>query len=220
MGTGFITRAAEQYAGQPETPKLRSRRRWPSRITRAASRNLRGVLRIRSERPRGSDQQLQACLLARGPRHATCRRAFARGQMGMSNAALPVVYLARHGETAWTISRQHTGLTDLPLTAQGEAEAARLGHRLEGLTFAAVLTSPLQRAVRTCELAGFGSVAEIEPDLRGVELRRVRRSHQRRDPRGASRLAAVPRRLPGWGVAGPDRRSRRPGDTPGAGHRR
>jgi probable phosphoglycerate mutase len=81
------------------------------------------------------------------------------------NDTLPVVYLARHGETAWTISRQHTGVTDLPLTEQGEVEATRLGQRLEGLTFASVLTSPLQRAVRTCELAGFGSVAEIEPDL-------------------------------------------------------
>jgi probable phosphoglycerate mutase len=81
------------------------------------------------------------------------------------SAALSVGYLARHGETAWTISRQHTGVTDLPLTAQGEAEAVRLAERLEGLTFAAVLTSPLQRAVRTCELAGFGSVAEVEPDL-------------------------------------------------------
>jgi len=79
--------------------------------------------------------------------------------------ALPIVYLARHGETAWTISHQHTGLTDLALTAEGEAEAVRLGRRLQGLTFAAVLTSPLQRAVRTCELAGFGSAAEIEPDL-------------------------------------------------------
>ena len=79
--------------------------------------------------------------------------------------ALPVVYLARHGETAWTISRQHTGLTDLPLTAQGEREAVRLGERLKGLAFAAVRTSPLQRAVRTCELAGFGAVAEVEPDL-------------------------------------------------------
>ena len=81
------------------------------------------------------------------------------------SAALPVVYLARHGETAWTVSHQHTGLTDLPLTAQGELEAARLGDRLEGLVFARVLTSPLQRAVRTCELAGFGSTAEVEPDL-------------------------------------------------------
>jgi broad specificity phosphatase PhoE len=79
--------------------------------------------------------------------------------------ALPVAYLARHGGTAWTVSGQHTGLTDLPLTAQGEAEAIRLGERLEGLRFAAVLTSPLRRAVRTCELAGFSSAAEVESDL-------------------------------------------------------
>ena len=79
--------------------------------------------------------------------------------------ALPVVYLARHGETAWTISRQHTGVTDLPLTAQGEAEAVRLGQRLQGLRAAAVLTSPLRRAVRTCELSGFASLAKVEPDL-------------------------------------------------------
>ena len=78
---------------------------------------------------------------------------------------LPIVYLARHGETAWTISHQHTGRTDLPLTPQGEADATRLVQRLQGLTFAAVLTSPLQRVVRTCELAGFRSAAEIEPDL-------------------------------------------------------
>ncbi len=62
--------------------------------------------------------------------------------------ALPVIYLARHGETAWTIACRHTGVTDLPLTAQGEAEAIRLGERFAGSTFAAVLTSPLQRAVR------------------------------------------------------------------------
>ena len=78
---------------------------------------------------------------------------------------LPIVYLARHGETAWTISRQHTGLTDLPLTERGERTARRLGERLKGLTFANVLTSPLQRAARTCELAGFKAVAEIEKDL-------------------------------------------------------
>jgi broad specificity phosphatase PhoE len=78
---------------------------------------------------------------------------------------LPVVYLARHGETAWTISHQHTGRTDLPLTPRGEAEATRLGQRLARLTFASVQTSPLRRAVRTCELARFGSMAEIEPDL-------------------------------------------------------
>ncbi len=79
--------------------------------------------------------------------------------------ALPVIYLARHGETAWTVSRRHTGVTDLPLTAYGQAQAVRLAERLAGLTFAAVFTSPLLRAVHTCELAGFGSVAEVEPDL-------------------------------------------------------
>ncbi|MDF0666046.1 MAG: histidine phosphatase family protein [Nitrospira sp.] len=78
---------------------------------------------------------------------------------------LPIVYLARHGETAWTISRQHTGLTDLPLTERGERTARRLGERLKGLTFAKVLTSPLQRAARTCELAGFGAIAEVDQDL-------------------------------------------------------
>lgn len=78
---------------------------------------------------------------------------------------LPTVYIARHGETAWTVSGQHTGRTDLPLTAQGERNARRLGDRLKGMTFAKVFTSPLQRAKRTCELAGFGSVAETDPDL-------------------------------------------------------
>lgn len=81
------------------------------------------------------------------------------------SGALPVVCLARHGQTAWTISHQHTGVTDLPLTAAGEAEAVGLGERLAGRTFAAVFTSPLQRAVSTCELASFGSKAVIEPDL-------------------------------------------------------
>jgi probable phosphoglycerate mutase len=78
---------------------------------------------------------------------------------------LPIIYLARHGETAWSLTGQHTGLTDLPLTERGERNAARLQQRLKGLTFAKVFTSPLQRARRTCELAGFGTIAEIEPDL-------------------------------------------------------
>jgi probable phosphoglycerate mutase len=78
---------------------------------------------------------------------------------------LPVVYLARHGETPWTISGQHTGLTDIQLNAQGEAQATHLGERLREQSFAAVLTSPLQRARRTSELAGFGHVARIMPDL-------------------------------------------------------
>lgn len=75
------------------------------------------------------------------------------------------VYLARHGETAWSLSGQHTGLTDLPLTRRGECNARRLERRLEGVEFAQVFTSPLQRAKRTCELAGFGSRAEVDPDL-------------------------------------------------------
>ena len=81
------------------------------------------------------------------------------------NDGLPVVYVARHGETAWSLSGQHTGRTDLPLTPNGERNARRLGERLKGLTFLRVFTSPLQRASRTCELAGFGSVAERDPDL-------------------------------------------------------
>jgi broad specificity phosphatase PhoE len=79
--------------------------------------------------------------------------------------ALPVIYLARHGETAWSLSGQHTGLTDVPLTARGERNASRLGERLRGLTFARVFTSPLQRAARTCELAGFGTAAVADADL-------------------------------------------------------
>ena len=81
------------------------------------------------------------------------------------NKILPVIYLARHGETAWSVTGQHTGLTDLPLTERGERNAARLGERLAGSLFAKVLTSPLQRATRTCELAGFGAVAEIDRDV-------------------------------------------------------
>jgi len=78
---------------------------------------------------------------------------------------LPIIYLARHGETAWSLTGQHTGLTDLPLTERGERNARQLGERLRGLTFAKVYTSPLQRAARTCELAGFGAVGEVDRDL-------------------------------------------------------
>jgi broad specificity phosphatase PhoE len=81
------------------------------------------------------------------------------------NTGLPIVYLARHGETAWTVSGQHTGLTDLPLTPNGERNARRLGERLKGQQFAKVFTSPLRRAARTCELAGFGDVAQTDPAL-------------------------------------------------------
>lgn len=78
---------------------------------------------------------------------------------------LPVVYLARHGETAWSRTGQHTGRTDLPLTPRGEDHARRLGPRLANHAFARVYTSPLQRAARTCELAGFKEVAVIDDDL-------------------------------------------------------
>jgi broad specificity phosphatase PhoE len=75
------------------------------------------------------------------------------------------IYLVRHGETEWTLSGQHTGLTNLPLTAEGEKQARRLRDRLQSICFTKVLTSPLQRATRTCELAGYGSAAEAERDL-------------------------------------------------------
>jgi broad specificity phosphatase PhoE len=78
---------------------------------------------------------------------------------------LPVVYLARHGETAWSLSGRHTGTTDIPLTERGERNARALGDRLQGLAFAKVFTSPLIRAARTCELAGFGAAAEVDRDL-------------------------------------------------------
>jgi probable phosphoglycerate mutase len=78
---------------------------------------------------------------------------------------MPSVYLARHGETAWSLSGQHTGTTDLPLTERGEADGRALGERLRGMRFDRVFTSPLQRAKRTCELAGFGTQAIVDPDL-------------------------------------------------------
>ena len=79
--------------------------------------------------------------------------------------AFPIIILVRHGETAWTLSGQHTGLTDVPLTERGEHDAIRIGERLRGKKFASVVTSPLRRALRTCELAGFGAVAQPDSDL-------------------------------------------------------
>ena len=80
-------------------------------------------------------------------------------------SALPVITLVRHGETAWTLTGQHTGRTDLPLTERGEEGARRLGARLAAMKFAAVFTSPLQRAARTCELAGLGAAAKRWTEL-------------------------------------------------------
>jgi probable phosphoglycerate mutase len=78
---------------------------------------------------------------------------------------LPSVYLARHGETAWTLSHQHTGRSDIPLTKRGDANAKSLGDRLRGVEFQKVLSSPLARARRTCELAGFLDRVVVDEDL-------------------------------------------------------
>ena len=80
-------------------------------------------------------------------------------------AGLPTLFLVRHGDTAWTDSHRHTGRTDLPLNERGVEHARQLGEWLRKFSFVRVFTSPLQRAARTCELAGFGAVAEVEPDL-------------------------------------------------------
>jgi probable phosphoglycerate mutase len=80
-------------------------------------------------------------------------------------SALPRLFLARHGDTAWTDARRHTGRTDLPLNERGEEHARLLGERLRGFTFVRVFTSPLQRAAKTCALAGFEARAEVDLDL-------------------------------------------------------
>ena len=76
------------------------------------------------------------------------------------------VYLIRHGETPWSLSGQHTGNTDMALTERGRQQAAALGHFFAGRTFARVLSSPLSRAFDTCQLAGYGAVAERTDDLK------------------------------------------------------
>jgi probable phosphoglycerate mutase len=103
----------------------------------------------------------------------------------MDRAELPVVYLARHGETAWSLTGQHTGLTDLPLTAVGERNAEKLRDALKRVTFSRVFSSPLRRAWRTCELAGFRSTVEmlhdlVEWDYGEYEGRRTVEIHQER----------------------------------------
>ena len=81
------------------------------------------------------------------------------------SAELPRLFLARHGDTAWTDSHQRTGRTDLPLNERGEERARQIGEQLQRFTFARVFTSPLQRASKTCALAGFGAAAAVDPDL-------------------------------------------------------
>ena len=121
-------------------------------------------MRTLADASTGSDRPIGARPVPR-MNHAASTRAWFVHRPPVMSAALPVVCLARHGETAWTLSRRHTGLTDLPLTPNGEVEAVRLGKLLAGRRFAAVFASPLQRAIRTCELAGYGRQAAIDPDL-------------------------------------------------------
>lgn len=85
-------------------------------------------------------------------------------KINVSNEA-PTLHLFRHGETAWSLTGQHTGHTDLPLTPRGEDEARELGQTLEGISFTHVLTSPLQRARKTCELVNLEHAAESNADL-------------------------------------------------------
>ncbi len=82
-----------------------------------------------------------------------------------SRAPRQQVVLVRHGETEWTLDGRHTGRSDIPLTAHGRHEAEHLARRLEGWRFAAVMTSPLQRAAETCRLAGFSRGARVNDDL-------------------------------------------------------
>ena len=102
-----------------------------------------------------------------------------------NTVSLPQLYFIRHGETTWSLSGQHTGRTDIPLTAHGEVQARGLALSLQRVQFAHLFTSPRQRARRTCELVGLGSAAEIEPDitewdygeyegLRSVDIRKDR----------------------------------------------
>src|SRR5271165_4654861 len=75
------------------------------------------------------------------------------------------LWLVRHGETEWTLTGQHTGRTDIPLTPRGERQAELLARRLKDKTFALVLTSPLRRALDTCRLAGKDAAAGRDDDL-------------------------------------------------------
>lgn len=99
--------------------------------------------------------------------------------------SLPQIYLARHGETAWSLSGQHTGRSEILLTPKGEEDALKIGARLKGINFTKIYSSPRQRAIRTCELAGFKSKMTILPevaewdygDYEGKTTKEIRRSN-------------------------------------------
>ena len=115
---------------------------------------------------------------------------FAYSECNAMAIGMSAIHLARHTETAWNLTGQLTGATDLPLSESGERSAQRLGARLKGLKFAKILSSPLQRARQTCELSGFWSVTEIDPDL--VEWNYGRYEGRREEDIRAER--------PGWSL--------------------
>jgi probable phosphoglycerate mutase len=100
------------------------------------------------------------------------------------------IWLIRHGETEWSLSGQHTGRTDIPLTERGRDMAAAIGAALANRDFALVLTSPLRRARETCEGAGYGSCAVIDPNLQELDYG---------DYEGRT-TAEIQRERPGWSL--------------------
>ena len=120
---------------------------------------------------------------------------------------VPVLYVARHGETAWSLSGQHTGLTDFPLTPNGERNAKRLGERLKGLTFTKVFTSPLQR-VQNVQAGGIWKRGRDRSRPSGMGLRSIWRAALGRDICGTPRRATIPGRMPGRRIPSKLRRGR------------
>ena len=105
------------------------------------------------------------------------------------------LYLIRHGETEWSLSGKHTGRSDIPLTGHGEDEARALASCFRDIPFAHVLTSPRQRARQTCELAGLGPTAKVEPDLAEWDYGEYRRPPVSGYLQATTRLDGVSRRL-------------------------
>jgi len=101
-----------------------------------------------------------------------------------------VIYLIRHGETAWSKSGQHTGRTDVPLTSGGEAQARALGQRLRGVPFAHAFVSPRRRAIDTWRVSGLKPSAEIREDLSEWDYGRYE----------GLRSAEIQQQQPGWNV--------------------
>ena len=134
------------------------------------------------------------------------------------SSEFPKLYLVRHGDTAWTDSHRHTGRTDLPLNECGEAHARQLGERLRGYSFVRVFTSPLHRATKTCELAGFGSVAEVDSDLIEWDYGSFEGALTGDVLKRPPRLGSVSRRLPRRRDAPRRRRSGRPVHRPSPRH--